>query len=81
MSETTETEPFAHGYAIVAEEAVGDRSELPHRAALFDIDSKYGDVVSLDTARHRLMELGGWFATPDQTGTKHSSTSSTRGAT
>jgi maleamate amidohydrolase len=37
-----------YGYrAIVPEEAVGDRAEGPHRANLFDIDSKYGDVVSL----------------------------------
>jgi maleamate amidohydrolase len=35
---------------IVVEEAVGDRAELPHLANLFDIDAKYGDVVSLDEA-------------------------------
>jgi maleamate amidohydrolase len=29
------------------EEAVGDRASLPHAASLFDIDAKYGDVVSL----------------------------------
>lgn len=34
--------------AIVVEEAVGDRAALPHAASLFDIDAKYGDVVSLD---------------------------------
>jgi nicotinamidase-related amidase len=31
--------------AIVAEDAVGDRAPLSHRASLFDIDAKYGDVV------------------------------------
>lgn len=36
--------------AIVVEEAVGDRAELPHAASLFDIDAKYGDVVSLAEA-------------------------------
>lgn len=32
-------------HTIVVEEAVGDRARLPHLAALFDIDSKYGDVL------------------------------------
>lgn len=35
---------------IVVEEATGDRSPLPHVASLFDIQAKYGDVVSLETA-------------------------------
>jgi maleamate amidohydrolase len=34
-------------HTIVVEDAVGDRAELPHLASLFDIDSKYGDVVGL----------------------------------
>lgn len=38
----------SHGYRVmVPEECVSDRAEEPHRANLFDIDSKYGDVVSL----------------------------------
>ena len=32
---------------IVVREAVADRSPLPHIANLFDIDTKYGDVVDL----------------------------------
>lgn len=32
---------------IVVEEAVGDRAEAPHLANLFDINAKYGDVVTL----------------------------------
>ncbi|MBI3949674.1 MAG: isochorismatase family protein [Acidobacteria bacterium] len=43
-------------HAIVVEEAVGDRAPGPHEANLFDIDAKYGDVVSLDAA---LEYLGG----------------------
>jgi len=39
---------------IVVEEAVGDRAQGPHRANLFDIDSKYGDVVPLEEALVRL---------------------------
>ncbi|WP_182086244.1 N-carbamoylsarcosine amidohydrolase [Aureimonas sp. ME7] len=35
---------------IVVRECVGDRHEGPHEANLFDIDAKYGDVVSLDEA-------------------------------
>ena len=36
-----------HGFrTIVIRECVGDRHQAPHEANLFDIDSKYGDVVS-----------------------------------
>ena len=42
---------------IVVEEAVGDRSPLSHMASLFDIDSKYGDVVSLAAAVEYLATL------------------------
>jgi maleamate amidohydrolase len=41
-------------HTIVVEDAVGDRARLPHLAALFDIDSKYGDVVSLEKALDHL---------------------------
>ena len=37
-----------HGFrVIVPRECVGDRADEPHRANLFDIDAKYGDVVAL----------------------------------
>ena len=42
---------------IVVEQAVGDRAEGPHRANLFDIDSKYGDVINLDEALNQLEAL------------------------
>jgi maleamate amidohydrolase len=35
---------------LVVRDAVGDRDPRPHEAALFDIDAKYGDVVSLEAA-------------------------------
>jgi maleamate amidohydrolase len=36
-----------HGFRpIVVRECVGDRHDGPHEANLFDIDAKYGDVVS-----------------------------------
>jgi nicotinamidase-related amidase len=38
-----------HGFrVIVPRECVGDRAQAPHEANLFDIDSKYGDVVACD---------------------------------
>jgi len=42
---------------IVPVEAVGDRADEPHEASLFDIDAKYGDVVSLDEVLEYLARL------------------------
>lgn len=37
----------SHGFIpIIPRDAVGDRHEAPHKANLFDMDAKYGDVVS-----------------------------------
>ncbi len=36
--------------AMVPRDCVGDRAQAPHEANLFDIQAKYGDVVSLDEA-------------------------------
>ena len=39
----------SHGFIpIIVEEAVGDRNEAPHNANLFDMNAKYGDVVSME---------------------------------
>jgi N-formylmaleamate deformylase len=35
---------------LVVREAVGDRAQAPSDAALFDIEQKYGDVISVDDA-------------------------------
>lgn len=44
----TVVDGLQYGYrVIVPVECVGDRHPLPHQANLFDIDSKYGDVISL----------------------------------
>ncbi|AWO95352.1 MULTISPECIES: N-carbamoylsarcosine amidohydrolase [Bradyrhizobium] len=44
-----------HGFrTIVVRECVGDRHPGPHEANLFDIDAKYGDVVSLSDAMKSL---------------------------
>ena len=43
----TAVDGIQHGFrVIVPKECVGDRGPEPHKANLFDIDSKYGDVVS-----------------------------------
>jgi maleamate amidohydrolase len=53
----TAVDVLQHGYRpVVPREAVGDRNAAAHDAALYDIDQKYGDVVSLDEC---LDALGG----------------------
>jgi len=47
---------------IVVREAVADRSPLPHVANLFDIEMKYGDVVSLREA----LDYLGTVAAPER---------------
>lgn len=43
----TAVDGVQHGFNVaVVRECVGDRHPDPHEASLFDIDSKYGDVVS-----------------------------------
>jgi nicotinamidase-related amidase len=44
----TAVDGMQHGFrVIVPRECVGDRDPAPHEANLFDIDGKYGDVVSV----------------------------------
>lgn len=42
---------------LVPRECVGDRGEAPHNASLFDIDEKYGDVISVTDATKYLDSL------------------------
>lgn len=45
----TAVDAVQHGFrTIVVRDCVGDRHAGPHEANLFDIDAKYGDVVSLE---------------------------------
>jgi maleamate amidohydrolase len=54
----TAVDALQHGYrTVVPREAVGDRNPDAHAANLYDIDAKYGDVVSLAAALARLEEL------------------------
>jgi nicotinamidase-related amidase len=56
----TAVDSLQHGYrTIVPHDAVGDRAEGPHRANLFDIDAKYGDVVETDDVVAHLEENDG----------------------
>jgi nicotinamidase-related amidase len=59
----TAVDALQHGYRpVVPREAVGDRNPDAHTANLYDIDAKYGDVVSLEEALGRLEELAGTHA-------------------
>lgn len=46
---------MAGWFAFIPRDCVGDRAVEPHEANLFDIDAKYGDVVSLSDAGYLLM--------------------------
>lgn len=46
-------------HTVVVREGVGDRAEGPHEANLFDIDAKYGDVVSLQETLQYLQSVTG----------------------
>ena len=48
---TSAVDGMQYGYKVVVpREAVADRATAPHEANLFDIDAKYGDVVSTEEA-------------------------------
>jgi len=49
---------------IVPEECVGDRAIAPHDSAIFDMDSKYADVVPLETVLQALAAPGAALADP-----------------
>ena len=42
---------------MIVREAVGDRSEAAHIQSLFDLDAKYGDVVTLNDTLRYICEL------------------------
>jgi nicotinamidase-related amidase len=54
----TAVDALQHGYRpLVPRDAVGDRNPAAHEASLYDIDAKYGDVVSVDEVVAHLEEL------------------------
>lgn len=54
---TVQDASFYNYRAIVPEECVGDRCKFAHRANLFDMDMKFGDVVTLDEVIEYLKSL------------------------
>jgi maleamate amidohydrolase len=59
----TVVDAIQHGYRVVVpREAVGDRNPAAHEANLFDIDAKYGDVVSVEEVTAHLEEIAGAHA-------------------
>jgi maleamate amidohydrolase len=54
----TAVDGMQYGFRVVVpRECVGDRHQAPHEANLFDINSKYGDVVSRDSVLDYLNQL------------------------
>jgi maleamate amidohydrolase len=54
----TAVDALQHGYRVtVPREAVGDRNAAAHEANLYDVDTKYGDVVPLDDVIGHLRSL------------------------
>ena len=54
----TALDAMQHGYRVVVpREAVGDRNRSAHEANLYDLDTKYADVVSLDETLAHVDEL------------------------
>jgi nicotinamidase-related amidase len=63
----TAMDALNHGFRpIVPFDAVGDRAPEPHAAALFDIEMKYGDVVSAEDVRTHLEQGRGGNAGPQE---------------
>jgi maleamate amidohydrolase len=55
----TAVDALQHGYRpAVPRDAVGDRNPAAHEANLYDIDTKYGDVVGVDDVVEHLEEIG-----------------------
>jgi len=55
----TAVDAIQHGYRpAVPRDAVGDRNQAAHEANLYDIDTKYGDVVGVDEVIAHLEEIG-----------------------
>jgi nicotinamidase-related amidase len=55
----TAVDAVQHGFRVaVVADAVGDRERLPHLASLFDLGTKYADVVTSDAVISYLQGLG-----------------------
>jgi maleamate amidohydrolase len=55
----TVVDALQYGYRpVVPREAVGDRNPEAHEANLYDVDAKYGDVVSVEETLEYLEQIG-----------------------
>lgn len=56
----TAVDALQSGYrVIIPEECVGDRSAEAHKANLYDIQTKYGDVVQLNEVKNHIEQMKG----------------------
>ena len=63
----TVVDAFSYNFrVVVVEECVFDRGQASHKVNLFDMQAKYADVVSLETALHYLAELPRDLYAPNQ---------------
>ena len=54
----TVLDAFSYAFkVIVPEDGVYDRGEVTHAINLFDINSKYGDVITMEEVRDTIMSL------------------------
>ena len=55
----TTVDALQYGFRpVVPREAVGDRNTDAHKANLYDVDAKYGDVIPVEEALKYLEEIG-----------------------
>jgi len=56
-------EAYMHGYSVgIVEDCVFDRNWLSHKVNLYDMNTKYGDVIFLDEALDYIEAHGEWNA-------------------
>jgi maleamate amidohydrolase len=56
-------EAFMHGYSVgIVEDCVFDRNWLSHKVNLYDMNTKYGDVIFVDEAVDYIADHAGWPA-------------------
>lgn len=60
-------EAYAYGYSVgIVEDCVFDRNWLSHKVNLYDMNTKYGDVIFVDEALDFIEARGGWNTAPTQ---------------
>jgi maleamate amidohydrolase len=55
----TAVDALQNGFRVsVVQDALGDRERLPHLASLFDLGTKYADLITVEEATAYLSTLG-----------------------